>query len=145
MLTILLVSQITLSLATPGSVSVSLSKTANWSIALEVRNKSRIAVEIWNAGFWPNHRWKLVDSVGTPVPLTSLGEAGARRFGAPNRDKNVRILLAPGKKFRYSTPPINLAFKLKPGTFQLSIVYRDTSNSKPLEVSSKPIRVVVGR
>lgn len=97
---------------------------------LEVRNRLSSPVEIWESGWYPNHQWQMTNERGRPVKLTKLGEAGAKRFGSRERDKNLPFLIAAGKAYRYSTPPLAAAFELEAGTYALRIMYHEKVKHK---------------
>lgn len=129
--------------STRPAYTFSLTKTRDKSVSLAVRNGSRAPVELWSAGFWPNHRLALTAVTGKQVALTSFGRAGYRRFEDPSRDKNSRVVLGPGPSHAYRTPPLDKVYVLRPGSYNLRVLYRDTSHGKPLQLSCKGIRIEV--
>ncbi|MFN8138482.1 MAG: hypothetical protein U0R49_01665 [Fimbriimonadales bacterium] len=109
---------------------LSLSQPPGMGPQIEIRNDSASAVEMWTSGYYPNHRWSMTTELGTPVKLTKIGEIGAGMFRSLARDKNASFLIASGKEYRYSTPPLTAAFELEPGTYTLHVMYHEKVNEK---------------
>jgi hypothetical protein len=127
------------------TTTISLTNPSRQTCNLVFRNDTKKTIEIWQSGFWPNHRVTMQDSGGKPVPLTSPGKTGAARFGSPNRDKNAPFEIKAGKSYSYATPPLPSAFELKPGKYTLSVVYEDKSFGKPLKLTCTGIKITVVR
>jgi hypothetical protein len=125
------------------SITIALTDVKRQTCRMEVRNATDKPVQIWLAGFWPNHRMKMWDEKGKAVPLTDLGLLGDKRFDSPARDKNAPMVIDAGKSYRYDVPPLINAFRLKTGRYTLSVEYRDLSFGKPLHLTSGTIRVRV--
>jgi hypothetical protein len=114
-------------------------------IPLSVKNSAHADVQLWSAGFYPNHRWRMTDFQGNEVALTAVGKAGAERFGSRERSKNVPVMVKPGQIHRYQTPPLTDAFHLVPGNYKLFIVYEDLSLGQKTRAEAREIEIRIRR
>ena len=103
-------------------------------------------IDVWDAGFWPNHKIFVRDANGNDVDSTAKGEELFKAF-APggSRDKNVKITLDP-RMTRSPLERYNLAelFKLDtPGTYSVQVVYEEYNGGWEGRLWSNPYKFTI--
>lgn len=124
-------------------LKMSLSKPKTQVVRLVYKNGSADKIQIWQAGFYPNHRWILTNQKGVPVAPTVRGRTGAMRFMSQDRDKNASVVVAPGTSFQDSTPELGLDYNLKPGKYFLAVGYCDRSFGQNLPLNTRKVELTV--
>jgi hypothetical protein len=111
-------------------------------ILLEIKNATPLPVTIWDASFWNNHQVRLRDERGREPKLTDYGRGAQLMFGG-GRDRNIPIEIAPGKTWKYGYYDIVKAYELKPGKYQLQVIYEEDEEPTPLRVISNRVSFTV--
>ncbi|MDR3622473.1 MAG: hypothetical protein P4L85_24190 [Paludisphaera borealis] len=129
---------------------VSLSKTTYKSgeeIIPEIvyKNRSGRELTIWSCGFCTNHKVVVKNEAGESPPLTAAGTQCRDAFApAGGRDKNVPIVIEPGKNRRWSSIDVASLYQLESGKqYALEIVYDDRQEPTPLNLTSKAVEFKV--
>lgn len=105
------------------------------SLRLRVTNSTSKPICIWSAGYWPNHTWKVTELDGRMVQPSAAGKKRLAAFGSLERDKNVKIVIDPGKKLEYTTPNLFQDFDLKAGAkYRIVIAYSDACGRKNIVI-----------
>jgi|GEM_PF-3409414 len=105
-------------------------------------------IDVWDAGFWPNHKIFVRDKDGNDVDPTAKGEKLAKAF-APggDRDKNLKATIGP-RMTRSPLERYNLQelFKLDtPGTYSVQIVYEEYKGGWEGRLWSNPYKFTVSK
>lgn len=91
--------------------------------------------------FVPNHRWRLEDKSGKPVPRTDYGLLLDKQSDPGAYDYCEKIVLGPGQEFRYQTIPVDLCFKMNRGeTYTVLIEYYEPYQKPVLRIKAKPFK-----
>jgi hypothetical protein len=111
-------------------------------VRFSIQNIGDKKADIWNAGFWPNHRVHLVDQDQQAVQLTDFGKQCLAAFSPGGaRDKNVQIPLSPGEVYdRYQPIALNRMFKLVPGNYRVQVEYQELNGANSTHVYSNQLR-----
>jgi len=108
-------------------------------LCLRITNTSPKPIEVWSAGFWPNHTWKVTNLKGVPIQPTEQGRTRLKIFGSTERDKNAKFIVEPGKKLEYATPSLLGDFDLKAGIqYRVEIAYSDACDKNHLVLRTMP-------
>ena len=103
-------------------------------------------IDVWDAGFWPNHKLFVRDANGNDVDMTPRGEEISKAFSpGGSRDKSVKVTIGP----RMSRSPLeryNIAeyFKLDtPGTYTVQVVYEEYNGGWEGRLWSNPYKFTI--
>lgn len=141
-LSMILAPQYELRWVTP-EYTLDLAKPSTLMIPLVCLNHTDQPLEIWAAGFWPNHKLTLLNAKGEHVPLTEIGKQGVALFESGARGKNFPILVPARGSYSYKTPPLPDFFELSPGQYSLTVVYSEKVCGKPLKLKTARLRLDV--
>lgn len=112
------------------------------AISLRFRNASSVPVTIWSSGFYVNHNVIVTDDDREVVQTTEFGKRCQEMFDSPSgaRGKNFPIEIAPGETCSEgSVADLTRLYVLKPGRYQVRVIYRDEHPPTPVQVTSNSV------
>lgn len=111
-------------------------------LRLKATNKRKEAITLYDKRFYPNHRWKLEDCNGKPVPLTEYGLMLDKEFASGSTDYMAGYVVEPGASREYDSRELDLCFPLERGkSYTLFIEYYDPYVHTPvIRIKAKPFK-----